>query len=179
MEQRRQRCLAHAERNDAGRMGVHDRHDVRPRLVDRRANERASTALPSRLNSMISPAVIRAGAVNARTIRDANSPGRCDPAFAPQGKFAPTDSIGSGNRFGQPKFTTAGPPKIPISTCSHIGNMRRRSESGHKRTLAPQQDTHSADHFIGAREHRRECRTLLFDSNCAALRSANFVNDIT
>jgi len=24
-----------------------------------------------------------------------------------------------------------------------------------------------------------KCRTLLFDSNCAALHSANFVNDIT
>ena len=46
-------------------------------------------------------------------------------------------------------------------------------------SLAPQQDTHAADHFIGAREHRRECRTLRFDSNCAALHSANFVNDIT
>jgi hypothetical protein len=50
---------------------------------------------------------------------------------------------------------------------------------GHILTLAPQQDTHSADHFIGAREHHRELRTLLFDSNCAALHSANFVNDIT
>ena len=34
---------------------------------------------------------------------------------------------------------------------------------------APQQDAHSADHFIGVREHHRECRTWLFDSNFAAL----------
>jgi hypothetical protein len=38
---------------------------------------------------------------------------------------------------------------------------------------------HSADRFIGARQRHRECRTLLFDSNCAALHSDNFVNDIT
>jgi len=45
----------------------------------------------------------------------------------------------------------------------------------HPRLIAPQQDSHSADHFIGAREHYRECRTLLFASNCAALHSAGFV----
>jgi hypothetical protein len=32
---------------------------------------------------------------------------------------------------------------------------------------------------VRASERHRECRTLLFDSNCAALHSANFVNDIT
>jgi hypothetical protein len=50
---------------------------------------------------------------------------------------------------------------------------------GHERTHAPQQDTHSADRFTGARQRHRECRTLLFDSNCAELHSDNFVNDIT
>jgi hypothetical protein len=45
--------------------------------------------------------------------------------------------------------------------------------------LLHRKDTHSADHFIGVREHHRECRTLLFDSNCAALHLTNFVNDIT
>jgi hypothetical protein len=48
------------------------------------------------------------------------------------------------------------------------------SALGHIRTHAAQQDTHLADHyFISAREYHRGSRTLLFDSNCAALHSAN------
>src|SRR6267143_1694440 len=70
-------------------------------------------------------------------------------------------------------FRTTAPVQAASSRMAVIRNP------SHIRTLAPQQDTHSADHFIGAREHHWECRTLLFDSNCAALHSANFVNDIT
>jgi hypothetical protein len=43
------------------------------------------------------------------------------------------------------------------------------SQTCQNQALAQQQDTHSADRFFGAREHHRECRTSLFDSNCAAL----------
>jgi hypothetical protein len=61
----------------------------------------------------------------------------------------------------------------------HLSETRQIRHNGHTRTPAPQQDTHSADYVIGAREHHRACRILLFDSNCAALHSADFVNDIT
>jgi hypothetical protein len=56
----------------------------------------------------------------------------------------------------------------------YLGELKSSGRPGmsvscQNRTLAQQQDKHSADRFFGAREHHRECRTSLFDSNCAAL----------
>jgi hypothetical protein len=95
-------------------------------------------------------------------------PGRHGPAFRTQCFF----------RVNRAGLTLCRP--LPVYPDQRTSSGRPGwSGSCHIRTLAPQQDTHSADHFIGAREHYRECRTLLFASNCAALHSAGFVNGIT
>jgi hypothetical protein len=70
-------------------------------------------------------------------------------------------------------FATSGLP--PASR--HQSKGRHVRWVPHIRTLAPQRDTYSADHLIGAREHHRECRTLLFDSNCAALCERHHISD--